>query len=189
MNSRDLTINFRSALFLDRDGVINRRLPGTYVKDISGFEILPGVLEAFRIFSKIFPYIIIVTNQQGIGKGLMTVEELNVIHQHLIEQVKIYGGRIDEIFFAPDLADAPGNMRKPGTGMALLALEKYPDIDLASSIMVGDSRSDMEFGRNAGMQTVYIQTDEQTQIEKELYTLKFSRLLDFAYFVENLNTL
>ncbi len=188
MNFDDLTINSSSALFLDRDGVINRRLPGTYVKNVRDFEILPGVLEAFRIFRDVFPYIIIVTNQQGIGKGFMTDGELNVIHRYFIDEVKRYGGRIDEIFYAPDLANAPGNMRKPGTGMALAALQKYPDIDLSSSVMAGDSVSDLEFARNAGMQAVYIQTEAQTSVKKELYNMKFASLLDFAQYIKNVNT-
>ncbi len=70
-------------LFLDRDGVINRRLMGDYVKSLDEFEILPGVLGAIKNFSKKFGRIVIVTNQQGIGKGLMTNEDLNAVHQYL----------------------------------------------------------------------------------------------------------
>ena len=67
-------------LFLDRDGVINRRLPGAYVQHWDQFEFLPGVLPALSILANYFAHLIIVTNQQGIGKGLMTESDLQKIH-------------------------------------------------------------------------------------------------------------
>jgi histidinol-phosphate phosphatase family protein len=85
-------------LFLDRDGVINRKLPNDYVKHLSEFEFLPEVLKALKALSLRFETIVVVTNQQGIGKGLMTEEELLVIHQHMVAQVFEHDGRIDGIY-------------------------------------------------------------------------------------------
>ncbi|GAB4134997.1 MAG: D-glycero-alpha-D-manno-heptose-1,7-bisphosphate 7-phosphatase [Bacteroidia bacterium] len=143
-------------LFLDRDGVINVRLPGDYVKNLDEFVILPGVLDAVAHFSSLFGRIIVVTNQQGIGKGLYTEQDLEKIHNHLKNEVARTGGRIDGVYFAPQLASENSPMRKPGIGMALKAKEDFPEIDFSKAIMVGDSSGDMEFARNAGMFGVFI---------------------------------
>ncbi len=149
-------------LFLDRDGVINERIWGGYVTEPSEYKFLPGAIDSIKYFSSIFNKIIIVTNQQGIGKGLMTEEELGVIHDYLISEINLEGGRIDGIYYCPDLAETTDNCRKPSTSMALKAVQDFPEIDLTKSIMVGDSRSDIEFGINAGMQTVMVRHDGDT---------------------------
>lgn len=145
-------------LFLDRDGVINRRILGSYVTDIEEFEILDGVLEAIRFFSGVFGKIVIVTNQQGIDKGIMTHAQLAKVHAHLQTQIELSGGRIDAIYYCPKLATHNPECRKPNTGMARQAQTDFPDINFKKSIMVGDSASDMEFGLRLGMKTVFIQT-------------------------------
>ncbi len=147
-------------LFLDRDGVINKRLMGDYVKHLDEFEFLPGVVEAIATFSKKFGRIVIVTNQQGIGRGIMTEEQLQIVHDHLVKEVAQNGGRIDAVYFAPQLAAENSNMRKPAIGMAIKAKEEFPEIDFSKSVMVGDSMSDIEFGNKAGMKTIYIDHEE-----------------------------
>ena len=143
-------------LFLDRDGVINEKLPGDYVKQIDEFQFLPGVLDALEKASRIFDVIVVVTNQQGIGKGIMTDTRLFTIHQYMIKELFNNGGRIDKIYFCPDLeADNPSH-RKPRTGMAFDARADYPSIEFAKSIIAGDSPSDMEFGQRLGMKCVGI---------------------------------
>lgn len=148
-------------LFLDRDGVINKRLHGDYVKNISEFEFLPGVLDAIKLFSSVFGKIIVVTNQQGIGKGLYTVEQLQEVHARMLREIEASGGRVDAVYFAPNLAAENSPMRKPGIGMALKAKEQFPEIDFRRSLMVGDSVSDLQFGRNAGMFTAFVYHDER----------------------------
>ncbi len=149
-------------LFLDRDGVINERIWGGYVTNPSEYKFLPGVIDSIKVFSSIFGKIIIVTNQQGIGKGIMTEEDLKVVHNHLINEINLGGGQIDGIYYCPDLAETIDNCRKPSTGMALKAVRDFPEIDLKRSIMVGDSDSDIEFGINAGMKTVFVNHDNST---------------------------
>jgi histidinol-phosphate phosphatase family protein len=156
MTLRDLHINKSWTLFLDRDGVINRRLPGDYVKTLAEFEFLPGVTDAMKILSGVFGKIVIVTNQQGIGKGIYTENDLNIIHHYLADEIEKHGGRIDRIYFSPHLASSNHHTRKPAIGMALAAQTDFPDIDFKKSVIVGDSLSDMEFGRNAGMKTAFI---------------------------------
>lgn len=166
-------------LFLDRDGVINKRPPGNYIKTWEDFEFLPGVLESIKILARKFGRIIIVTNQQGIGKGLMTHEDLQNIHRQIQTAISKNGGRIDAIYYCPDLATDTDNCRKPAVFMAIQAKKDFPEIDFSKSIMAGDTPSDMEFGRNAGMRTVFINTNEES-VNPELYDLEFSNLDLFA---------
>jgi len=172
----------KKTLFLDRDGVINRRVVCDYVRSVEQFEFLPGVLEALKRLSHRFDYIFIITNQQGIGKGVFSTTDLESIHQYLIETVKQNGGRTDKIYFCPDLVAENSNNRKPNPGMGLQALQDYPDINLSSAIMVGDSLSDMQFGNNLGVKTVFLINSEP--LDKKVNQLSdqvFMDLSDFAF--------
>ncbi|MEQ9186219.1 MAG: HAD-IIIA family hydrolase [Cryomorphaceae bacterium] len=143
-------------LFLDRDGVINQKLENDYVKHIDDFAFLPEVHKALAICSNAFGPIVVVTNQQGVGKGLMTENELLGIHQFMLAEVFTNGGRIDAIYHCSGLAEDDPPCRKPNTGMAFEARERFPEIDFRKSVMVGDSVSDMEFGHRLGMKCVRI---------------------------------
>lgn len=156
MNLRNYHIDKSWTLFLDRDGVINKRLPGDYVKEPAEFEFLPGVLESIAAFSKLFGRIIIVTNQQGIGKGLMTENDLQKVHQHMLSEIEAAGGHIDAVYHCPGLAEDDPPCRKSNPGMALQAKEDFPEIDFGKSVMIGDSESDMEFGRRLGMKCILV---------------------------------
>ncbi|MBK8700186.1 MAG: HAD family hydrolase [Saprospiraceae bacterium] len=149
------SVNQQWTLFLDRDGVINQRIEADYVKSINEFEILPGVLEALYELSMVFGKIIVVTNQQGIGKGIMTAHSLSLIHQYLLKEVENAAGNINAIYYCPHLEGECSYCRKPGIGMAIQAKSDFPEIDFHKSIMVGDSDSDILFGQNAGMLTVF----------------------------------
>jgi histidinol-phosphate phosphatase family protein len=177
MDSLKNIIDNKWTLFLDRDGVINEKLENDYVRDISQFKFLPDVLSAFKIFSQKFFKIIVVTNQQGVGKKLMTTEDVNMIHHFLIDQVSRNEGRIDEIFFAPYLKEENHIDRKPGIGMALKAKAKFHEIDFSKSIIVGDSKSDLEMGASVGMKTVFISQKNDKEIN---YDYRFSSLYEFA---------
>ena len=143
-------------LFLDRDGVINVRLIDDYVKNIGEFEFLPGVLDAFKIFAEKFGHIIIVTNQQGVGKGIMTMHDVDEVHTFMKQEIESRKGRIDAVYVCPQLKTDPNNFRKPSPKMAFMAQHDFPEIDFEKSIMIGDSGSDIEFGKNAGMFTILI---------------------------------
>jgi histidinol-phosphate phosphatase family protein len=144
-------------LFLDRDGVINERIPGDYVKDWDQFDFIPGSIKAIERFANIFGIIVVVTNQAGIGKGLMTEAQLHEVHKQMLKTVRLLDGRIDKVYYAPDLSTHASTLRKPNVGMALQAQSDFPEIDFTRSIIVGDSLSDMEFGHNLGMVKVFIE--------------------------------
>lgn len=155
-------------LFLDRDGVINTRKMGGYIQTVEEFEFLPGADTAIAEFSHIFKYIFVVTNQQGIGKGLMTESNLSEIHRYMKQQVETNGGKITKCYHAPDLEGDNNFLRKPGIGMGLLAKEDFPDVDFSKSIMVGDSDTDIQFGIKLGMKTVRIVTNESMKTPADL---------------------
>lgn len=156
------------SLFLDRDGVINVRIIDNYVKTIDEFNFIHGSKEAIVEFSNHFGKIFVVTNQQGIGKGYMTERNLLDVHHYMQSEIEASGGKLTEIFFAPQLASKKSHYRKPNTGMGLKAKELYPEVNFKKSIMVGDSDSDILFGKNLGMITVKI-GDEATSKEKADY--------------------
>jgi histidinol-phosphate phosphatase family protein len=153
-------------LFLDRDGVINKEIPGSYVYELEKFELYEGALEAICFFAKHFNKIIIVTNQRGIGKELYTIDDVNKLHNYLQTEVQKTGGRIDEFYIAPDF-DLESPMRKPNTGMGLQAKKDFPEIDFSKSIMIGNNLSDMKFGRTLGMKTIFVETTVEISIPND----------------------
>ena len=168
-------------IFLDRDGVINEEKLGEYILHWDYFIFSNGVLDAFKKISDTFHRVIIVTNQKGVGRGLMTKESLDTIHYEMQREVEIVGGRIDRIYICTDLDDE-SPMRKPNHGMALQAKRDFPDINFSKSIMVGNKLSDMRFGRNAGMFTVFIaSTNPETPFPHVDIDQRFESLIDFTF--------
>ena len=149
-------------LFLDRDGVINEERLGEYVLHWGEFIFSKGVLDVFKKLSDHFSRVIVISNQRGVGKGLMTETDLQTIHLEMQREVEIVNGKIDKIYYCIE-KDDKYFYRKPNLGMALQALNDFPDIDLSKSIMVGNKPSDMKFGRAAGMFTVFVKTTNPDQ--------------------------
>lgn len=164
-------------LFLDRDGVINTWRPDDYVKNENEFEWIEGSKEAIKTLSKLFDRVLVVTNQQGIGKGLMTEYDLEKIHWKMQNELEAVGGRIDRIYYCPYLAEQKPKCRKPDIGMALQAKEDFPEILFDKSIIVGDSKSDIEFGKKLGMCTIRVAHDNVNKGED----LKIKNLADLAF--------
>ncbi len=179
MNYRTFSFDSSWSLFLDRDGVINKRIIGGYVTTRAEFEFLPGVLPALSLLGRKFGHIFIVSNQQGIGKGLMTEADLQHVHQKMLKEINKHGGRVDKIYYSPSLASDKNPMRKPAPGMAFLAREHFPEIDLKHAVMVGDSLTDMEFGKNAGMVTVLL-ASAKPATHDHLIDFIFPDLITFA---------
>jgi histidinol-phosphate phosphatase family protein len=177
MSLKDLHIDQSWTLFLDRDGVINKRIVDSYIKRWEEFEFLPGVTEALKKLNNVFGKILVVTNQQGIGKGLYTADDLDLIHGNMVYEVKQLGGRIDKVYFSPYLNSENHPTRKPATGMAALAQQDFPEVSFEKSIMVGDSMSDMQFGRSCGMKTVFI---SEKQVQDPRIDYNFISLLQFS---------
>ena len=143
-------------LFLDRDGVINMKLDGRYVRNFEEFEFMPGAELAIASLSKIFKRILVVTNQQGIAKGIMSAEDLNSLHKNMLQQLKITGGVIEKIYYCPHLATENCKCRKPNTGMIEQAIIDFPDLENENSYLVGDSDSDITAGNEMGLITVKV---------------------------------
>jgi len=178
LNLKEVTKDW--TLFIDRDGVINHEKKAHYILNWEEFKFYDGVLEAMAILNKHFKTIVMVTNQKGVGKQLMTLQDLQHIHKSMSELINKNGGRIDKIYFCSDLEDDSPN-RKPNPGMAFQAKKDFPEIDFSKSIMVGNKISDMNFGRNAGIKTVFVATtNPETDFPHNAIDLRFEDLLAFA---------
>ena len=180
MKNFSLQIDNSWTLFIDRDGVLNHEKKEDYILNWSEFIFYDGVKEAMNILSKKFGKIILVTNQKGVGKGLMSENDLQNIHINMTQELSDAGGRIDGIYYCISL-DNDSPYRKPNAGMAFMAKEKYDAIDFKKSIMVGNKLTDMGFGRNAGMQTVFVATtNPEYEFPHPSTDFRFMNLLEFA---------
>ncbi len=173
-------------LFLDRDGVINHEKKLSYILHRGEFVFYDGAREAMKIFNELFGHIIIVTNQRGIGKKLMTDEDLHDVHNFMLEEVTLSGGRIDSIYYCSSM-DNDSYERKPNPGMAYKAQNEFPLIDFKKSIIVGNNLSDMAFGRNAGMFTIFVATTHpDIVLPNPLIDYRFDDLYKAALYLQAL---
>ncbi|MEZ4526924.1 MAG: D-glycero-beta-D-manno-heptose 1,7-bisphosphate 7-phosphatase [Desulfobacterales bacterium] len=157
----------KKTVFLDRDGVINKDSPD-YIKNWGEFEFLPGSVEAIRRLTEKGFDIILITNQSGIGRGIIAPNDLEHMHLMMQEKIREAGGKIQDIFFCPHRPDENCECRKPRPGLIWHAQKKY-GIDLASAWMIGDSAKDMECAVNAGCgRHILVQTGNGTEAEKAL---------------------
>lgn len=168
-------------LFLDRDGVINERIWGGYVTSSNKFVFLPKADEAIAVFNELFGRVFVATNQQCIAKGIIEEEDLFAVHDHMLKELKKAGGKIDRIYHAPGLADNPNNTRKPKPVMALRAQKDFKGVNFEKSVMVGDTDSDILFGKNLGMKTVRILSEEKNSVESDL---SFNSLWELATYLK-----
>lgn len=184
----DFRISPEWSLFLDRDGVINHRLPDDYVKSWDDFRFLPGVLDALAVLSTLFGRIFIVTNQAGIEKGLYTHEDLKEIHHLMMECIAYQGGRVDEIYYCPYKQDLDPFCRKPNPGMALEAKRDFPEVEFKRCLMVGDSDSDISFGNRLGMKTILVgdKPDNNFMNNDTVPDCRMSSLADVAAYFSGL---
>lgn len=180
MNPTSTMYNKDWTLFLDRDGVINEELPGTYVTSWEEFRFLEGSTEAIAELSRIFGKIIIVTNQRGVGRGIMHGDELKRIHQNMQHEIEEKGGRIDKIYACTSIHDEDIN-RKPNTGMALQAKEDFEMINFKKSVMVGNNISDMLFGKRVAMHTVFLcTTNKPVSLPHEVIDEQYDSLKEWS---------
>lgn len=163
-------------LFLDRDGVINRRKMDGYIQHSDEFELLDGVEEAVFEFQRWVNFTFVVTNQRGIARGLMTESDLEAVHGKMVDLFRKSSIYLDGIFYCPHDRDEGCTCRKPGIGMPLQAKEKHPNINFERSIMIGDTASDMEMGRQLGMVCIHVGPEV---VAPELYDIHLDHLKDF----------
>ena len=150
-------------MFLDRDGVINRKMPeGKWVTSTAELEMLKGAAAAISVLNRLSIRVIVVTNQRGVAAGLYSEAELVAIHVHLQALLANGNAHVDAIYYCPhDRGEC--DCRKPKPGMLLKAFADFPGAGPSNSLMVGDSLSDIEAGLAAGMPTVLIEGDPSTQ--------------------------
>ena len=168
-------------LFLDRDGVINDEKYLDYIHTWEEFKFYDGVKEALTIFAKKFGKIFIVTNQRGVAKGVTRLEDLELIHKNMVKEFEDAGGRIDKVYYSADFDNESPN-RKPNPGMGMQAKKDFPEIDFSKSIMIGNTLSDMKFGRNLNMAAnIFLSTTQQdVDLNNPDIDLVFNDLLSVA---------
>jgi D-glycero-D-manno-heptose 1,7-bisphosphate phosphatase len=155
------------AVFLDRDGVINRNAPeGQYVTSWEDFYILPGVVEGIALLNREGFSVIVVTNQRCVAKGLITAADLEKMHQRMSEVLARAGATINAIYYCPHETESSCTCRKPAPGM-LLDAARSRGIELRASWMIGDSEIDVEAGKNAGCKTARLTAMNDTFDEAE----------------------
>ncbi len=170
-------------VFLDRDGVINKKMPeGGYVTSWADFQLLPGVPEAISQLNQAGLRVVVVSNQRGIALGLYSAQDVETIHAHLQNELQRLGAHVDAFYFCPhDKEDC--NCRKPLPGMFESAKQDFAGIRAAESVMIGDSLSDIEFGQRLGMRTIFVdsgpnQRKEGSQKAMDLANQRCSSLSD-----------
>lgn len=154
------------AVFLDRDGVINRDSPD-FIKSWDEVDFLPGSRRAIGALTAAGYAVIVVTNQSGVGRGLLTLETLSDIHRRMRAAVRKAGGEIRDIRFCPHRPDAGCDCRKPLPGLILSAARDH-GIDSSRAWMVGDSVRDIRCGQAAGCRTVLVRTGNGRDAERTL---------------------
>jgi D-glycero-D-manno-heptose 1,7-bisphosphate phosphatase len=168
-------------VFLDRDGVLNEKMPeGSFVTSWSEFRLLPCVAEAIGRLNCAGLRVVVVSNQRGIALGLYTTEDVRAIHDAFQQLLNANGAHVDGFYFCPHDIDQC-NCRKPLPALFEQAVAEFPNITPETSVMIGDSLSDIEFGRRLGMQTIFIEGNPKhrkpgTQAACELACLRFPSL-------------
>jgi len=165
-------------VFLDRDGVINRKMPeGEYVSSWERFELLPGVGEAIAKLNHAGLRVIVVTNQRGVALGLYSAADVQAIHEQFQASLSKYSAHIDGFYFCPhDKREC--DCRKPLPGMFEQARKDFPEVEAKTSLMIGDSLSDIEFGRNLGLKTIFIEGDAHARQYQKPGAVKAAELAD-----------
>jgi len=148
-----VTPRYRTA-FLDRDGTLNVKAPeGEYVTRPEDLRLLPGAAEAVRRLNQAGVFVVLVTNQRGIARGLLSLDAYARVMSRLADDLAAGGAHLDAVYMCPHKAASCG-CRKPAPGLLLRAAREHPGIDLASAVTVGDAESDVLAGARAGTRTI-----------------------------------
>ena len=150
------------AIFLDRDGVINKERKD-YVKSVEEFQIIDNIPKVIKILKEKGFVVIVITNQSAINRGLVTIETLNEIHNHLQKILKDNNTSIDDFYFCPHIPDENCKCRKPNPGMLIKAVQDH-NIDMNQSFMIGNSLTDVQAAQKAGCKGILL-NQNQTLLE------------------------
>ena len=156
-------INFMTkAIFLDRDGVINQERKD-YVKNIEEFIIFENVSDAISLIKNHNFLVILITNQSAVNRKLLTIENLDKIHEKLQNYLKMHNTSFDHVYFCPHMPKENCNCRKPKPGLIIQAKNDFK-IDLSQSFMIGDSQTDVEAAESVGCKGILLKQN-QTLLE------------------------
>ena len=160
------------AIFLDRDGVINKDPGGgDYIKNWKEFEFLPGAIEAIKELNRNGYEIFVISNQAGVSKGLFSREDLDDITKNMLKELESNGARIRSINYCIHQPDEGCDCRKPKTGM-IEAATKGLNIDFKKTYFIGDSKLDIDAGKNAGTKTILLLTGKTDPNEIKDWQIK-----------------
>ncbi|HVU45323.1 MAG TPA: HAD family hydrolase [Terracidiphilus sp.] len=166
-------------VFLDRDGVLNRKAPeGEYVWCTEDFHVFDGVADAIARLNRAGIRVVVVTNQRGVALGHYTLDDVKMLHAEFQKQLAAHGAYIDRFYVCPHDNDEC-NCRKPLPGLFEQARADFPEIDVSTSVMIGDSRVDMQFGKRLGMRTILIESSEDIRkLDDSEIDIRRASLLD-----------
>ena len=183
------TSHYRKAVFLDRDGTLNKNLE--YFADFEHFEFIPGVIPALSLLQQLEYRLFVVSNQSGVARGLFTFQAVETLHRRVGEVLDAHGIHMEEFVFCPHhpLGTVPEYAvecacRKPKPGMIRYLEAKY-NLDVRNSFMVGDMRRDAQAGLQAGAMAILLKPDADPngkwdRVDKQGNIKEFISLLDFA---------
>jgi D-glycero-D-manno-heptose 1,7-bisphosphate phosphatase len=168
-------------VILDRDGVLNREAhDGGYVLGPEEFFWLPGTLEALAMLRSAGVYLSVATNQSGVGRGLMTLEQLYAVHHRMQTEASQQGGELGAVLFCPHAPDDGCACRKPAPGLIHEALARS-GFAAAESLVVGDDRRDLEAASRAGVQAALVRTGKGRKTEMLLHRAAVPTYDDLAH--------
>ena len=147
---------YKRAVFLDRDGTLIEDMG--YLKNPDGVRLLPGCGVALAALQRNGFLLVLVSNQSGIGRGWLTRDEVERVHERVVSLLAEHGARFDAVYYCPHGPEEGCACRKPAPGMLLQAAREL-EIDLRTSFLVGDKPSDIEAGHRAGCRTVLLGVD------------------------------
>ncbi|MDF1696801.1 MAG: HAD-IIIA family hydrolase [Saprospiraceae bacterium] len=173
-------INEDWTLFISRDGVLTQSLKKGFISSVDELIFKPNVLENIGPLTTLFKNIILVTNQEAIGQGFLTHQQLAHVHTALLEQLNFFGGRIDEIYYCPDELHFDSVNRMPNPGLAWQAKKDFPSINFRKSVMIGSSDAEIQFGKNLKMCTVKIGSKAHSAADSTHPSIK-----DFLLYLNN----
>lgn len=171
----------RAAIFLDRDGVINRKAPeGQYIVRPNQVRLMQGTGDAIARLNAAGYLVVVITNQRAIGKGLMSEADFWLVMECIKERLNLVQAHLDAIYFCPDIDDQ-SPCRKPNSGMIKQALRDFPDIALDRSWMVGDSVSDQECAIRAGLRCALVKGSEVKLLDssQDVSAISLSAFVDW----------
>ncbi len=173
----------KPAIFLDRDGVINRDIKGKYIIKPSQLKIYKTAIDGLKRIKKNHFYVIIITNQSAIGRGYITEKEFFKINNKMLRILKQSGIKIDAVYYCPHKPEDNCNCRKPKPGLIQDAVKDYP-VNMRKSFFVGDKKTDMELAKKMKLKAIFVLTGQgRSQLKK------YGKKIKYDFLIKNLKEL